>query len=257
MPVPKKSLGQHFLHNTAIIERIVAALNVQAGDVLLEIGPGPGALTNLLRAKPFATLTLIEKDSFYATKHKEQGQANVIVLEMDALQYPFAELTESWKCISNLPYNIASPLMWDIVSTSTSLTRAVFMMQKEVADRILAAPHSKTYGALSVWIQAFCKVEKIVDVKPGSFTPPPKVDSTVLRFTPKTDTEKPQKPEALAALLHCVFQKRRKQLGGILRNPYGEQALAVLNELGISPALRPEDLTVAQFLQLAATLLAT
>ncbi len=254
MPAPKKSLGQHFLHNTAIIERIVAALDVQANDTIVEIGPGPGALTNLLRDKPFASLTLIEKDGYYATEHKARQQEHVTVLEMDALQYPFAKILTPWKCISNLPYNVASPLMWDIVSTSPTLSRAVFMMQKEVADRIMAKPHSKVYGALSVWIQAFCKVEKIVDVKPGSFTPPPKVDSTVLRFIPKPEKEKPQKPEALAALLHVVFQKRRKQLGGILRTPYGEQVYTHLEALGISPTLRPEDVSVPLFLQLATVL---
>lgn len=245
VPAPKKSLGQHFLINDGITRRICALLEPEPEDQILEIGPGPGALTRYLLAAPHARLLVIEKDDWWAAEHGRQGQAEVLC--MDALNFDWAGLEGKWKLAGNLPYNIASPLIWNILTQTDSYERAVFMVQKEVAQRLCAAPNSRQYGALSVWAQchAFARLEFMV--APGSFRPPPKVDSAVVSFTPRTET--PQYPEQLRALLNICFQRRRKQLGGILK-PYPALAEG-LRILRLDAHLRPESLACADFLNLA------
>lgn len=245
-PAPKKSLGQHFLHNRAICQRIVNLLEPQEEDQILEIGPGPGALTSLLLQAPRKELVAIEKDDYWATERRKDG---VTVLTMDALAFDWAGLCAdgNWKLIGNLPYNIASPLIWDILGQCRCWQRAVFMVQKEVGSRIVAAPNSRAYGALSVWCQCHAKVKMCFNIGPGAFNPPPKVDSAVLMFEPLATM--PQYPEQLYKILKICFQQRRKQLGGIFRkSPVSQEAL---KELGLDAKARPENLTCADYLNLA------
>ncbi|MGN1038003.1 MAG: ribosomal RNA small subunit methyltransferase A, partial [Mailhella sp.] len=128
----KKSLGQHFLRDENAIRRIVDLLRAEEGDQLMEIGPGPGALTSLLRTLPWQKLILLEKDEHYAREHAQRPMKGLEVIAGDALRYPWESLAGPWKIAGNLPYNVASPLMWDIVSRTPHLSRAVFMIQKEV-----------------------------------------------------------------------------------------------------------------------------
>ena len=174
----------------------------------------------------------------------------VQVLNADALAFPWESLEGPWKIISNLPYNVGSPLMWDIVSRTPDLTRAVFMVQKEVAERLYAKPGTKDYGALSVWIQSYVRVEWGFVVGPGAFNPPPKVDSAVVTFIPLPRERHPADPKALSSILKLCFQLRRKQLQSILRRA-GRDDTAALERLGIAPEARPETLTPEQFQQLA------
>lgn len=248
-PAPKKSLGQHFLINQGICRKIVDLLALTPGDNLLEIGPGPGALTALLLQAPHQRLLLIEKDDWWAQKWQKAGGAEV--LAMDALAFRWRELCAegTWKLAGNLPYNIASPLIWDIMADCHCWLRAVFMVQKEVGERICARPDSRSYGALSVWVQCHARAFLEFTVKPNSFRPPPKVDSCVIRLEP--GVEPPLFPAALKQLLALCFQQRRKQLGGIFRRANRPVLEAGLEKLQIDARLRPENLDGSQFLALA------
>lgn len=243
----KKSLGQHFLINADICRRIVALLDFEDGDSILEIGPGPGALSKLLLRLPFARLDFIEKDTRWANELERDAPDNVHIFNMDALLFPWRSLQGKWKLIGNLPYNVASPLIWDIVSQLQSLERAIFMIQLEVADRIIATPNSRAYGALSVWVQSYARPRKEFRVSPGSFSPPPKVDSAVILLLPLPEEARPSRPDKLARLLKICFQNRRKQLGTIFKMNNMPAMHKALSSLHIDPGLRPENLTPENF----------
>ena len=247
-PRAKKSLGQHFLKTPAISERIAALLHPSEDDRILEIGPGPGALTGQLRRYHPAQLTLIEKDDYWAAHHAAlaAGIPGHTVLHQDALSFDWASLEGPWKIVGNLPYNIASPLMWDIVSRVPMLARAAFMIQKEVAERLCAAPGGRDYGALSVWVQSFVRVEWGFTVGPGHFAPPPKVDSAVVAFAP-LERQGNVRLDALSLTLRICFQQRRKQMQSLLRRQGLTAVAEALPALGIDPTARPETLTPHQF----------
>ena len=253
-PKAKKSLGQHFLRRQSTAERIVQLLEIGPQDRVLEIGPGPGALSGLLRAAKPACLLLLEKDGYWAAARQKAGDGQVVL--MDALHFAWSRITpeQPWKIIGNLPYNVASPLLWDIASQATGLQRAVCMVQKEVALRIVASPDTKNYGALSVWLQSFLQPRLAFTVGAEAFTPAPKVDSAVVAFTPLPPAERARRPEPLAALLKICFQNRRKQLRSIFRMHKREAALPVLQTLGIDPRARPEHLAPKLFQELSARL---
>lgn len=254
IPRAKKSLGQHFLKNPGIARRIVDLLRIAPGDSVLEIGPGRGALTAHIREAAPARLILVEKDAYWAAHHAAcaTGAAGgVEVRAADALEFPWESLSGPWKIISNLPYNVGSPLVWDIVSRTPELTRAVFMVQKEVGERLCARPGGREYGALSVWVQSHARVEWGFEVGPGAFSPPPRVNSAVVVLTPFTPQARPKHPEALAALLRRCFGQRRKQLQSLLRKTGAPDAGATLEALGIPPQARPETLSPELFQRLS------
>lgn len=247
IPRAKKSLGQHFLTDPIICRRIASLLDAEPANSILEIGPGAGALTRELMSLHPARLMLLEKDQYWANYWSEKG---VEVVAGDALEFPWEKLAldVQWKLAGNLPYNVASPLIWDIVSRCHAWDRAVFMVQKEVAQRICASPGNGSYGALSVWVQCHAIATLSFKLGPGAFRPPPKVDSGVVLLTPQ-DTLPPH-PGALAFVVKICFQKRRKQLGNILR-PF-PKLLSALDALRIAKSSRPEELTPGQFVDLAA-----
>ena len=248
-PRAKKSLGQHFLKNPDISRRIVDLLQIGKRDQVLEIGPGPGALTGLIYRLQPARLLLLEKDDHWAAIHGHAVSdcTNASVRCMDALTFAWESLEGPWKIIGNLPYNIASPLIWDCVSRIPQLILAVFMTQKEVAERLAAPPGNHAYGALSVWVQSFAKVEWGFEVGPGNFSPSPKVTSAVVRISALPRERHPQNPNALARMIKLCFQQRRKQLQAILRRHGIADAATLLKELEIDPAARPETLDCAKF----------
>jgi 16S rRNA (adenine1518-N6/adenine1519-N6)-dimethyltransferase len=253
-PGAKKSLGQHFLHQRAVAERIVRVLEISPQDRVLEIGPGPGALSGLLRAAQPACLLLVEKDGYWAAQRQKAGDGHVVL--MDAMHFAWNRITPErpWKIVGNLPYNVASPLLWDIASQADGLQRAVCMVQKEVAQRIVASPGTKQYGALSVWLQSFVRPGLVFAVGPGAFTPPPRVDSALVLFEPLPSAQRARKPRTLASLLKICFQNRRKQLRSIFRMHNAEYALPILQELAIDPSSRPEQLAPELFQELSTRL---
>lgn len=251
-PKAKKSLGQNFLQDKNIARKIVEALQIARQDEVIEIGPGPGMLTRFILEERPASLTLLEKDNdmsrvwneAFADGRSEQG-VPARVLNMDALRFDWASLSNPVKIIGNLPYNVASPLMWDIVRLAPGLRRAVFMVQKEVGERLCAVPSTGAYGALSVWVQSFARPRFEFTVPPQVFRPRPKVHSAVISFEPLPLEERVKRPEVLSFLLKMFFQQRRKQMGGILKSHGYSPEL--LEEQGISPCDRPESLFVDQF----------
>jgi 16S rRNA (adenine1518-N6/adenine1519-N6)-dimethyltransferase len=232
----------------------VQLLEIGPGDRVLEIGPGPGVLSALLRAANPARLLLVEKDSYWAAERQKAGDGQVVL--MDAMHFAWNRITSErpWKIIGNLPYNVASPLLWDLASQASGLQRAVCMVQKEVALRIVASPGTKNYGALSVWLQSFTRPQLVFTVGPGAFTPPPKVDSGLVLFVPLPPAQRAQQPGPLASLLKMCFQNRRKQLRSIFRMHNREYALPILRELDIAPQERPEHLAPKLFQELSARL---
>ena len=248
-PRAKKSLGQNFLQDRNIARKIVDSLHIDPGDPVLEIGPGPGALTGFIAERNPGRLLLVEKDDHWAGE-RQKALPGAEVFNVDALEMDWERFTGSWKCIGNLPYNVASPLMWELFSRMRAFARAVFMIQKEVGQRIVAKPGTGAYGALSVWMQTFTEPKLEFIVPPQVFYPRPKIDSAVLSFEPQPSLPSQEESRALASVLRLCFQQRRKQLGTILKNqPISEEDLP--EGTGISFTLRPEQLTPGQFLLLA------
>ncbi len=244
----KKYFGQHFLHDRHICQRIVEALDIQPKDNILEIGPGRGALTEHICKAEKKNYLAVERDKdliFFLKKKYPQ----LILAAGDALALKYEGFAPGWKIIGNLPYNIASPLMWELFSRTKGLSRAVFMVQKEVGERLVAKPGTKTYGALSVWVQSFVLPKLLFTVGTGSFHPKPKVNSAVLSFTP-IKTEEFSLP-LLSQFIKKCFQNRRKQLRTLLKPHSSEKILDILDKNGLGPNVRPEEIAPHIFRQLS------
>jgi 16S rRNA (adenine1518-N6/adenine1519-N6)-dimethyltransferase len=247
----KRSLGQNFLVDQNICRKIVDALDIQPGDRVLEIGPGRGALTRHIVERRPGRYVLLEMDEALADELERQ-YPGVEVVRGDAMAYAWEGLAqgEDWKVVGNLPYNIASPLIWEIVSRS-EFSRAVFMVQLEVGQRLAAKSGGRTYGALSVFVQSFAEVEVLFKVPPQVFRPQPKVTSAVMRFF--LHPQRPSREEALrlAAALRMCFQQRRKQMSTILKSKGIVDYVELLSSLDIDSMQRPETLAPERFRALA------
>ncbi|HDQ41796.1 MAG TPA: ribosomal RNA small subunit methyltransferase A [Desulfonatronum sp.] len=254
-PLPKRSLGQNFLQDQGTARKIVSSLEAVSNVPVLEIGPGHGALTRWLVDTP-AQIFALEKDVWLALAVKSQWP-QVTVLAADAMRFAWERLGGPWSLIGNLPYNVASPIIWDVTSRLPRLFQAVFMVQKEVADRLTATPGNRVYGGLSAWVQSHVRIRRLFVVGPEVFRPRPKVDSAVIRLTPRPpETNRPDGP-ALRQLLNTCFQQRRKQLKTILRPVWSDTIADWLHSQGLRPESRPEELSPPQFQTLAAMLAAS
>ena len=252
MPRAKRRLGQHFLSDRRILERIADALGATAADTVLEIGPGPGGLTEALAARA-GRLVAIEKDAdlLPALAARVPG---AVVVGADALEADWHALAgPDFLVAGNIPYNITSPLIGKALEPPRP-RRIVFLVQKEVADRVVALPGGEAYGALGVGVQAVARTERLFTVPAGAFTPRPKVDSAVLRLTPLAqplvaDAE----VEPFRRLVVGLFGFRRKQMLRGLRELTGWDAArveAVLSRAGIELRVRPETVAPTQFVSL-------
>jgi len=265
----RRPLSQHFLADPNILGRIVDALEPAPADVVIEIGAGKGSLTRAL-APRVGLVIAVEKDRQLAAecgmRNAECGVGRLSVVEGDALRLDWHKLldahlaiphsafrTPHFKIVGNIPYAITSPLI-EKALTPPLPERIVFLVQAEVAERAAAAPGSRAYGALSVGLQASCRVEKLFTVKPGAFDPPPRVDSVLLRLTPLTaPVVGPDEAAALRAFVTACFSRRRKQLRNVLMAVTGRPAAVVvegLHTLGLDPMARPETLAPTAFAQL-------
>ena len=242
----KRSLGQNFLVDENVCRKIVAALEIGSGDRVLEIGPGRGALTRWIEGSGPAAYTVLEKDERLAPLIAERWP-DIDVRRTDALTFPWETLEDGWKIAGNLPYNIGSKLIWDIVSRGRGWERCVFMVQHEVALRLTAAPSTKDYGALTVWVRNYADTRYLFKVPPHVFRPQPKVDSAVVLFLPRPENTRPQCPRALSGLLRLCFQKRRKQLHNILKSLWSDSIDQWLEEQGLRRSDRPENVAPEQF----------
>ena len=259
---PGARLGQHFLTHPDILERIVAALEPVATDVVLEIGAGTGSLTAVL-ARRVGRVVAIERDrrlaAALAAAPPPRGAA-IEVVAGDALRLDWHRLVAapgapapSFKIIGNIPYQITSPLIAKAL-TPPFPQRVVFLVQAEVAARLAAAPGSKTYGALSVGVQALCRVERLFPVPAGAFRPPPRVASALVRLVPLAPPlVAPGELAAFRAFVARCFSRRRKQLRNVVMAATGAPASVVrdgLVALGLDPAARPETLGPEAFVRL-------
>ena len=252
MPRAKRRLGQHFLSDPRLLARIADALGAGAGDTVLEIGPGPGGLTAAL-AERAGRLVAIEKDRELVPSLRARFPQATIV-EADALEADWQALAgPRFLVAGNIPYNITSPLI-DKALEPPRPERIVFLVQKEVADRVTARPGVPAYGALSVGVQSVARAERLFTVPAGAFQPRPKVDSAVLRLTPLAEPlVSAAEQGSFRRLVVGMFGFRRKQLARGLRELTGWEASRVaglLAELGIRPEVRPEVLPPESFVAL-------
>jgi 16S rRNA (adenine1518-N6/adenine1519-N6)-dimethyltransferase len=253
----KKSLGQHFLFDPAILTRIAETLAAEPGETILEIGPGRGTLTAIL-APRVHRLVVIEKDRDLVPGLRARFPG-VEVVEGDALDLDWHVLAgpSHFSVIGNIPYNITSPLI-DKALTPPRPRTIVFLVQKEVADRVAAPPGGAEYGALSIGVQVVARVERLFRVPAGAFSPPPRVDSAVLRITPVASPLVANEEVAgFRRLVVGLFGFRRKQLIRGLRELTGqpaETAGAWLAQAGIAPTRRPQEISPAEFIALFSVL---
>jgi len=245
--IARKRFGQNFLVDQGVIADIVAAIAPKPGEALIEIGPGLGALTDPVVAR-CQQLTVVELDRDLAARLRKRSELDVI--ESDVLKVDFAQIARErgvkLRMIGNLPYNISSPILFHLLPCADVVVDQHFMLQKEVVDRMVATPGNKDYSRLSVMLQWRYDMESVVDVPPGSFDPPPKVNSAVVRMTPLADVPDVD-AKVLEAMVAVAFSQRRK----ILRHTLGHW----IEENGIDTPFdlqrRAEEVPVAEYLALA------
>ncbi len=249
LPRPKKRLGQHFLTDRHYLERIVAEIAPAPGQAMVEIGPGPGALTERL-AGAVRPLHVVEIDRELAAGLRARfDPAQVVVHEGDALEFDFGSLPADLRVVGNLPYNVSTPLLFHVARFAPRIRDCVFMLQKEVVDRMVAEPDTPDYGRLSVMLQYRFAMATCLRVPPGAFTPPPKVDSAVVRMAPLgADRPRARDEELFGRIVLAAFGQRRKTLRNALRALVDDAAFAAA---GIDAGRRGETLGVAEFIALA------
>jgi 16S rRNA (adenine1518-N6/adenine1519-N6)-dimethyltransferase len=256
----RKRFGQHFLHDPAVIRRIIAAIDPAPDDNLVEIGGGMGALTAPLLERVEA-LHVVEIDTRLATElerlsdsraRRPVGAARLVVHRADALDFDFTALAtpeRKLRIVGNLPYNISTPLLFRLLELKQSIRDMHVMLQKEVVTRMTAGPGSKDYGRLTVMLAAWADIERCFDIGPGAFAPAPKVWSTFVRIVPRTSPRFVIADAAqFASLVARLFSMRRKTIGRSLKGRATAPAIAAA---GIDPRARPEDLAPAEFARLA------
>jgi 16S rRNA (adenine1518-N6/adenine1519-N6)-dimethyltransferase len=250
----RKRFGQNFLVDQGIIESIVRGIAPQRGDTVIEIGPGLSALTKPL-LQSLDRLTVVEIDRDLAGRLRHQYPVDQLtVIEGDALQVDFSQFGTDLRIVGNLPYNISSPLLFHLINYADHVLDQHFMLQREVIDRMVAAPGSGDFGRLSVMLQSRYRMDKLFDVPPEAFNPPPRVVSAIVRMVPLPESRpKPKSQNAFEKLVVRAFTQRRKMLRRSLNDWSG---LIDWDGLGIVPTARAEELSVAQFMALSDCLLA-
>ena len=259
LPRPRKRFGQHFLRDRAVLARIADALQLTGAETVVEIGPGRGALTDLLvdRARRLVAVE-VDRDLAAHLRARYADRPHVEIVEADVLQVELAALAGGdFVLAGNVPYYITTPILFHALRAPRP-ARAVYLVQREVAERVAAAPGGKEYGALGVNVQAVARVELLARVPPGAFQPPPQVDSAVIRVTPRDDPVVAADEEArFRGLVQEAFGLRRKQLRRVVRTIArldAERAEAVLAEAGLDPEARPETLSPTDFARLVRAL---
>jgi 16S rRNA (adenine1518-N6/adenine1519-N6)-dimethyltransferase len=255
-PPRRKRFGQHFLHDPAVLDRIVAAIAPRADDRLVEIGPGRGALTRRLLEAGSGSLDAIEIDRDLAAFLRGELAAypGLVLHEADALEFDFAALARArggrLRIVGNLPYNISTPLLFHLVDCAGAIEDMHVMLQREVAERLLATAGDPDYGRLSIMLSPWAAVTGVFEVGPGAFQPPPRVWSQVVRLIVRPHPAFPVSPH-FAQVVTMAFAHRRKTLRNALRGLIG---LEEIRACGIDPGVRPETLPPEAFNTLAGTL---
>ena len=252
MIVLRKRFGQHFLHERGVVERIIHALDPRPEEPLVEIGPGGGALTlPLLDRLGHLVAIELDRDLVPVLRELAAPYGELRIIEADVLTVDFTALAAGrpLRLVGNLPYNISTPILFHALEHAAAIRDMHFMLQKEVVDRMAAAPGSKTYGRLTVMLQARCAVEPLFDVAPGAFRPPPKVHSSVVRLVPlPADRPAPRDPALFERVVREAFSQRRKTLRNALSEVASPERIA---SAGIDPQARAETVPVDAYIRLA------
>jgi 16S rRNA (adenine1518-N6/adenine1519-N6)-dimethyltransferase len=248
----RKRFGQHFLHDQNTILRILRAIDPQPGDNLIEIGPGEGALTlPLLRACQNLTAIELDRDLLAPLQQRAISIGRLEIINADILEFDLESLPMEGplRLVGNLPYNISTPLMFHLLESVSRIRDMHFMLQKEVAQRIVAGPGDRHYGRLSVMLQYRCECQYLFEVAPECFRPPPKVDSAVIRLLPLAAPAYDVGDYAtFSSIVQTAFGQRRKTIGNSLKGLLSRQLIA---DCGIDPGLRAENLALADFASLS------
>jgi len=250
----RKRFGQNFLHDHYVIDKIVRSINPKAEDCLVEIGPGMGALTEpLLEASGKLNVVELDRDLIPILRTKFFNYPDFHIHEGDALKFDFRRLLEheqqQLRIVGNLPYNISTPLIFHFLSHHTMVQDMHFMLQKEVVDRLAAGPGTSDYGRLGIMAQYYCRVEPLFIVGPGSFNPPPKVDSAIVRLVPYDELPYPAKDaKVLQRVVREAFSMRRKTIRNTLKKLLDASEIEAL---GLDTSLRPERLTLQDYVRIA------
>jgi 16S rRNA (adenine1518-N6/adenine1519-N6)-dimethyltransferase len=246
----RKRFGQHFLTDPGVIDAIIRAIHPAAPDVIIEIGPGRGAITDeLARRAGHLHAIELDRDLVALLRKRFASHDNITIHEADALSFDFGKLGTRLRIVGNLPYNISTPLLFHLLKFSDRILDMHFMLQKEVVERISAAPGSKAYGRLGIMIGCHLQAEKLFDVEPLAFSPPPAVTSAVVRLDPlPAATFDIEQPHHFSTLVTTAFMQRRKTLRNALKKmAAGEDFAAV----GIDGGLRAEQIAIDQFVALS------
>jgi 16S rRNA (adenine1518-N6/adenine1519-N6)-dimethyltransferase len=248
----RKRFGQHFLHDRQVIDRILRAIDPQPGETLVEIGPGQGALTfPLLQACHSLIAIELDRDLVPLLQQRAKKLGELLVINADILEFSLESLAAAGKfrLVGNLPYNISTPLMFHLLEAVERIADMHFMVQKEVAQRIVAAPGEAHYGRLSIMLQYRCDCEYLFEVAPGSFSPPPKVDSAVIRLVPLTaPAHDIGTYDTFYRIVQTAFGQRRKTISNSLKGVVSRDMLIACD---IDPGLRAENLTIGDFARLS------
>lgn len=246
----RKRFGQHFLVDTAVIDAISRAIHADENDVVVEIGPGQGALTQALSGKA-GHLHAIELDRDLVTRLERQYGDNprVTIHAADALKFDFAALGPRLRIVGNLPYNISTPLLFHLLHFREHIVDLHFMLQKEVVDRMAAGPGTKTYGRLSIMLGCEMAIEPLFDVEADAFDPPPKVRSAVVRLDPLPPGHyQIADHRLLSHIVSAAFMKRRKTLRNALKDVATDTDFSAV---ALTPTLRPEQVSITDFIALS------
>lgn len=247
--IPRKRFGQHFLTDRQAIADIVSLIRPQADDLMVEIGPGLGAITKpLLQTVRHLHVVELDRD-IVARLHRDYAPEKLSIHSCDALKFDFGSLGRPLRVVGNLPYNISTPLLFHLASFEEQIEDMHFMLQQEVVERMVAEPSTPAYGRLSVMLQYFFIMENLLHVPPQAFSPPPKVESAVVRMLPWRD--RPffvDKVELLSQVVTAAFAMRRKTLRNTL---HAFLDGADFELLGIDPGLRAENLALTDFVHIA------
>jgi len=245
----KKRFGQNFLHDRNMIDKIVRSIAPKENDTIVEIGPGRGAITfPLLASGCRLDAVEIDKDLIPGLYETCPTPEKFHLHHADALTFDFGVIAPSFRLVGNLPYNISTPLLFHLMTFTSHISDIHVMLQREVVDRIVAKPHSKTYGRLSVMLQYYCDVERLFLIPPGVFDPAPKIDSALLRLTPKKSRPLNAKQEQyLEALVKLAFGQRRKTLRNNLKTILSQEGW---KNSSIDAQQRAENLSVEDFVTL-------
>lgn len=247
---PRRRFAQHFLIAPEVVDGMIAAIAPRPGDVIVEIGPGRGALTDPLAGFDIQLHAIeFDRDLVAGLRARFSAIGKVTIHEADALEFDYSSIGGSIRIVGNLPYNISTPLLFHLVRYRSQIRDLHFMLQKEVVDRMVATPGGKDYGRLTIMLGSYMEMLPLFEVPPTAFSPPPKVNSAIVRMRPlAADHYEIADAGRLSGVVSAAFSKRRKTLHNALKGVADDK---LLRSAGMDPDLRPEQIPVARWIQLA------